>query len=97
MNCIATSKMRALLVCVALCGACGTQVADSEEPADPLAYRLTLVVEPRPLDGIVDVTLRLHPNPDGANSSDARRLLALLAGRLPGPDSGWRRPEACSP
>ena len=27
--------------------------------ADPLAYQLTLVVEPRPLDGIVDVTLRL--------------------------------------
>jgi hypothetical protein len=56
--------MRALLICVALCGACGTQVADSEEPADPLAYQLTLVVEPRPLDGVVNVTMRLaQPGP----------------------------------
>jgi hypothetical protein len=64
MNCIPTSKMRVLLICVALCGACGTQVADSEEPADPLAYQLNLVVEPRPLDGIVNVTMRLdQPHP----------------------------------
>lgn len=51
--------MRALLVCIALCGACGTQVADSEEPADPLAYQLKLIVEPRPLDGAVDLTMQL--------------------------------------
>ncbi len=60
MNCIPTSRLRALLVCVALCGACGTQVADSEEPADPLAYQLTFVFEPRPLDSVVDVTLQLE-------------------------------------
>jgi hypothetical protein len=52
--------MRALLLCAALCGACGTQVADSEEPADPLAYQLTIVFEPRPLDSVVDVTMRLE-------------------------------------
>jgi hypothetical protein len=60
MNCIPTSKMRALLICVVLCGACGTQVADSEEPLDSLAYELALVVEPRPLDGIVNVTMRVN-------------------------------------
>ena len=59
MNCISTWRTRALLVCVTLCGACGTQVADSEEPADPLAYQLRIVAEPRPLNGVVDVTLRL--------------------------------------
>lgn len=52
--------MRALILCVALCGACGTQVADSEEPADPLAYQLKLVFEPRPLDNVVDVTMQLE-------------------------------------
>ncbi len=52
--------MRALLVCVAFCGACGAQVADSGEPADPLAYQLTLVFEPRPLDSVVDVTMQLE-------------------------------------
>ncbi|MDJ0813740.1 MAG: hypothetical protein QNJ23_08425 [Woeseiaceae bacterium] len=51
--------MRALLLCTLLSAACGTQVADSEEAADPLAYRLDIVVQPRPLDGMVDVTMRL--------------------------------------
>lgn len=59
MNCIPTSRLRALLLFVTFSSACGTQVADSEESVDPLAYRLDLVVQPRPLDGSVDVTLRL--------------------------------------
>ena len=59
MNCIPSSRLRLLLVCAAFSSACGAQVADPEEPADALAYRLDLSVEPRPLDSIVDVTLQL--------------------------------------
>lgn len=73
--------MRALLLSVALCGACGTQVADSEESADPLAYQLRLVVQPRPLDSVVDVTMRLNqPSP----------LLRELRLRNDARISGWR-------
>lgn len=48
-----------LLFCAALSSACGAQVADPEEFADPLAYRLDIAVQPRPLQSSIDVTLRL--------------------------------------
>jgi hypothetical protein len=48
-----------MLVCAMFSSACGAQVADSEAAADPLAYRIDLSVQPRPLDSSVDVTLRL--------------------------------------
>lgn len=64
MNCIPSSRLRVLLLCAAFSSACGAEGADPEEAADPLAYRLDLSVQPRPLDGSVDVTLRLvQPRP----------------------------------
>ena len=60
MNCFSTSRLLLLVTCGALGGACGTQVADPEVSADPLRYDMHFIVEPRPAEGLVDVTLRLE-------------------------------------
>jgi hypothetical protein len=48
-----------LLLCLACCTACGTQVSESLLPADPLTYRVDYMVKPRLMDGTVEVTLTL--------------------------------------
>ncbi len=66
MNYIPSLNARMLLACIATCAACGTQVADPHAPTDPLTYRISYVVAPRPAEAAVDVTMRL---------SQSRRLL----------------------
>ena len=82
MNCIPSLNVRMLLACAATCVACGTQVADPHTPTDPLTYRISYVVEPRPAEGAVDVTLRL---------SQSRSLLRELTMR---PDDRISKVEA---
>ena len=59
MNCIPSSRLRALWLCAALCAGCNTQVADSAPPSDPLAYQVRYDIKPDRSTGAVAVTMRV--------------------------------------
>jgi hypothetical protein len=59
MNCIASSKIAALLTGALLAAACGTQVSDADAPTDPLRYRASYTVAPNIAGNTANVTLRI--------------------------------------
>ena len=62
MNCISSLKVRASLLCLVCCAACGAQVSESLVPSDPLTYRLDYRVDPDPMTAVVTVTLTVSQN-----------------------------------
>jgi hypothetical protein len=81
MNWIASIRFFMPWLAAFSCAACGMQVADPQTAPEPLSYRVDYIIEPRPGDGMADVTMRVR---------QSRALLRELRLRMDSRYSGVR-------